>query len=54
MAEIYRARDAKLNRDVAIKILPAAFGCLLVADEILASLGAAGSPRLNKARDTPG
>lgn len=24
MAEVYRARDAKLNRDVAIKILPAA------------------------------
>jgi eukaryotic-like serine/threonine-protein kinase len=24
MDEVYRARDAKLNRDVAIKVLPAA------------------------------
>ena len=25
MGEVYRARDTKLNRDAAIKVLPAAF-----------------------------
>jgi len=28
MCEVYRARDSKLNRDVAIKVLPAALAAL--------------------------
>ena len=40
MGEVYCARDTRLNRDVAIKILPAA-----IADNLVANRYDAGRPR---------
>src|SRR5882672_5197683 len=50
MGEVYRARDEKLNRDVAIKILPVAFsqdqGRLLRFEQEAQAAGALNHPNI--------